>query len=124
MNGMKKILIADDEEIVRNTIERSLKGQPFELIYATDGIEALEKANQENPDLILLDIQMPHKDGRQVIQDLRHNPETKTIPVIMLTGLGETMDKIAGFELGADDYITKPFDAKVLLRRIQAIFRR
>ena len=121
---MKKILIADDEEIIRKTVERSLAGQPFELIYAFDGVEALKKAGQEKPDLILLDIQMPHKDGRQVIQALRQAVETKSIPVIMLTALGDTLDKIAGFELGADDYITKPFDPKVLLRRIQTILQR
>ena len=120
----KKILIADDEEVVQKTISRGLAKQPFTFVFASDGLEAIEKAQQETPDLILLDINMPHKDGREVIQDLRKNNLTKNIPVIMLTGLGEMMDKIAGFELGADDYITKPFDLTILLKRIQTIFNR
>ena len=120
----KKILLADDEEVVQKTISRGLAKQPFTFVFASDGLEAIEKAQQEPPDLILLDINMPRKDGREVIQDLRKNNLTKNIPVIMLTGLGEMMDKIAGFELGADDYITKPFDLTILLKRIQTIFNR
>jgi len=119
----KKILIADDEETVHKVIARGLATQPFTFISAYDGLQTMEKTHQEAPDLILLDINMPHKDGRQVIQDLRHNPQTKNIPIIMLTGLGETMDKVAGFELGVNDYITKPFDVKVLCRRIQAVLQ-
>lgn len=121
---MKKILVADDDEIVRKTVQRSLKDKPFELVFAVNGEEAVEKAGLEKPDLILLDIQMPRKDGREAIQDIRHNPETKSIPVIMLTGLGQTMDKLAGFELGANDYITKPFDTDVLVKRIQTAIQK
>ncbi len=116
----KKILLVDDEQVVHATVQRVLNPR-YEVLAAFNGIEALENALQGKPDLILLDINMPEKDGRQAIQDLRQRPETKKIPVIMLTGLGQVMDKLAGFELGADDYITKPFDIDVLRARVEKI---
>src|SRR4051812_29476243 len=116
----KRILMVDDEQILHRIVNRLL-GKEYEMVSAFNGVEGLQKAQVDNPDLILLDVNMPEKDGRQVIQELRGNPATRKIPVIMLTANGQVMDKLAGFELGVDDYITKPFSCDELMSRIKKI---
>src|SRR5258706_4178235 len=104
----KKILIADDEKVVRAVLKRTLEGLSYHLFTASDGPEALQMAFLEKPDLIFLDVDMPVKNGWQVIRELRSHAETQMIPVIMLTGKSDPTDKAKGLNSGADDYITKP----------------
>jgi len=118
---MKKVLIADDcpklVELVRVTLER----EDCEIIYASDGEETLRKARKEQPDVILLDIMMPKMDGFEVCRQLRKDPQTKEIPIIMLTAKGQEVDREKGRELGANEYITKPFSPSTLLAKIKEI---
>lgn len=114
----KKILVVDDEENVRKTMRRVLDYTKAEIITASNGIEAVNLAASEKPDLILLDINMPKMDGNQTMRELRKNPSTKFIPVIMLTGNGEVIDRVVGYELGVQDYITKPFEIAELKKRV------
>lgn len=116
-----KILIVDDEATIRRILATRLSMVGYEVIVAADGVEALEKFETEKPDLIVLDVMMPKMNGLQVCQTLR---KTTGIPIIMLTALGEVSDRIKGLELGADDYLPKPFSPKELESRIQAILRR
>ena len=120
MDG-KKILIVDDDVNICELLRLYLEKDGFDTVVANDGSEALYKAQINNPDLILLDIMMPVLDGWQVCREIRKNSNT---PVIMLTAKGETFDKVLGLELGADDYITKPFDTKEVIARIKAVLRR
>lgn len=114
------ILIADDEEDNVILLEKRLKASGFDTVSARNGDEALEKTFSYMPDLLLLDIMMPKKDGYEVLEILRKNEKTKDVPVILLTAKAETPDKIKGLQLGAEDYVTKPFDFKELLARIKA----
>lgn len=116
----KLILIADDEIDNVILLQKRLRASGFDTIEAYDGDETIEKVFQNNPDLILLDIMMPKKDGYEVLQILRNNEKTKDIPVIMLTARAEIPDKVKGLELGAEDYVTKPFDYNELLARINS----
>jgi len=115
---MNKILIIDDSKLIAEFGRSILTGKGFEISYAPDGLIGLEKAQAESPDLILLDIVMPGLDGYQVCEKLKADTATKDIPVIMLTSKGEPADKIKGLELGAVDYVTKPFDAGELIARV------
>lgn len=110
----KKILLVDDEDIIHQSIKRAFEKSPYEFLSAYNGNEGVEKASQFLPDLILLDINMPEKDGYAVVRAIRGNKGTKHIPIIMLTGLGEVVDKVVGYELGVEDYMTKPFDVESL----------
>lgn len=116
----QRILVVDDEEDNVNLLEKRLKALGYQVSTAYDGDEALEKAFSELPDLILLDIMMPKKDGFQVLEILRKNEKTKDMPVILLTAKAEVSDKVRGFETGAIDYVTKPFDFNELKARITA----
>lgn len=116
----KLILIADDEIDNVILLQKRLRASGFDTVEAYDGNETLEKVFQCNPDLILLDIMMPGKDGYEVLKILRENEKTKDIPVIMLTARAEVPDKVKGLELGAEDYVTKPFDYNELLARINS----
>ncbi|MCB4756614.1 MAG: response regulator [Elusimicrobia bacterium] len=118
----KKILIVDDEEIIHKTLKKILNSASLELSSAYNGLQALEMAESEFPDLILLDINMPKMDGNEVMRELRKNPKTRSIPVIMLTGNGEVIDRVVGYELGVQDYVTKPFDVKDFKSRIECQF--
>ncbi|MCX7769635.1 MAG: response regulator [Proteobacteria bacterium] len=118
--GKKLILIADDEIDNVILLQKRLRASGFDTVEAYDGNETIEKVFQCNPDLILLDIMMPGKDGYEVLQILRTNEKTKDIPVIMLTARAEIPDKVKGLELGAEDYVTKPFDYNELLARINS----
>ncbi len=115
----RKILIVDDDLSIHRLLLRGLEGQPYDVTEAFNGIEALQKIAENKPELLILDVNMPEMDGRDVMKDLRSRPETQKIPVIMLTGLGEMMDKMVGFELGVDSYVTKPFEMKELLARVR-----
>ena len=121
MMDSKKILIVDDDENICELLRLYLEKDGFSTIVAHNGGEALHLAQINNPDLILLDIMMPVLDGWQVCREVRKN---SNVPIIMLTAKGETFDKVLGLELGADDYITKPFDTKEIVARIKAVLRR
>ena len=116
-----KILIVDDDENICELLRLYLQKDGFDTVVAHDGQTALKLANSENPDLILLDIMLPGLDGWQVCREIRKTSET---PIIMLTAKSETFDKILGLELGADDYVSKPFDTKEVVARIKAVLRR
>ncbi len=117
----KKILLVEDEKTLVRALAFNLEKEGFEVDVAYDGEEALGKIEQEEPDLIVLDLMLPKVDGYEVCRAVR---KTSEVPIIMLTARDEDIDKILGLELGADDYITKPFNARELLARIRAIFRR
>ena len=119
--AVRKILIVDDEVRMRRVIADYLRIQGYETAEAADGVEALEKFSAENPDLVLLDVMMPRMDGWEVCRRIRARSR---VPVIMLTAKGEEEDELQGFSLGADEYIMKPFSLKILLARIEAVFRR
>ena len=117
----RKILIVDDEVRMRRVIADYLRIKGYETAEAADGVEALEKFSAENPDLVLLDVMMPRMDGWEVCRRIRARSR---VPVIMLTAKGEEEDELQGFSLGVDEYIMKPFSLKILLARIEAVFRR
>jgi len=117
----KKILIVDDEKNIRNVIKEYAQFDGFETFEAEDGMEAVEMCRAQDFDLIIMDIMMPKLDGYSAVREIR---KTKQIPVIMLSARGEEYDKLFGFELGVDDYVTKPFSPKELLARIRAVMKR
>ena len=116
-----RILVVDDETAVTDLLAYNLRKAGYETLLAADGREALRLARQSNPDLILLDLMLPEVDGLDVCRELR---KTSEMPVIMLTARGEEIDRVVGLELGADDYICKPFSMRELLARIKAVLRR
>ncbi len=119
--SMGKILVADDDKNICELIRLYLEKEGYTTIIANDGMEAVEKFTSENPDLILLDVMMPKLDGWQVCREVR---QKSNVPIIMITAKGETFDKVLGLELGADDYVVKPFDTKEIVARIKAVLRR
>ncbi len=119
MADKKRILIVDDERDLVETITFRLEASGYEVLAAYDGAEGLEKARTEKPDIILLDVMMPKMDGYQVCRMLKFDEEFKNIPIIMLTARGQDMDKKTGTDVGADGYITKPFDSKMLMEEIK-----
>ena len=116
----RKILIVDDEKNIVDIIAFNLKKEGYTVITAADGEEGVQKAMEENPDLCLLDIMMPKMDGYEVCKKIR---EKKNTPIIMLTARAEELDKVLGLELGADDYVTKPFGVRELMARVKANLR-
>ena len=114
----KRILVVDDEAELVKAIEIRLKQADYEILTAYDGLEGLEKAQKEKPDLILLDILMPNMDGYQTLQKLKEEESTKSIPVIMLTAKSQVDDVTKAADLGANDYIVKPFNHITLLEKI------
>ncbi len=121
MPGTQRILICDDQPIIHETLGVYLQNEGFEYDSALDGEQALQKADAYRPDLIILDIMMPKKNGIDVCRELR---ASSRVPIIMLTAKGEEIDRILGLELGADDYIVKPFSAREVVARIKAVLRR
>lgn len=121
-----RVMVVDDDRNLRKIITTNLELAGFTVATAADGREALEKVEAFLPDVILLDLMMPHMDGYEVARALRghHNPNVSNVPIIMLTAKSETEDKVRGFEAGADDYITKPFGPQELLARVRAKIRR
>lgn len=120
----ERILVIEDEEDILALIHFNLVKEGYKVECATSGEEGFKKAKDMLPDLILLDLMLPGMDGREVCQKLREIPDTKQCPIIMLTARGEEHDVIQGLEIGADDYISKPFSFQVLLARIRAVLRR
>ena len=121
---MKKVLIVDDEPDVRELVKFNLTRDGWEVSEAADGLEGLEKAKSERPDLIVLDLMMPEMDGMAVFKNLRESKKTAEIPVLMLTAKKELDDKLEGLALGADDYVAKPFSIKELVLRIRNLAKR
>ena len=117
----KKALIVEDDGNIAELLRLYLEKDGFEVFHAADGGEGIRMAQEKNPDLVLLDIMLPVVDGWVVCTEIR---KTSQVPIIMLTAMGETFDKITGLEMGADDYVTKPFDVKELMARIHAVMRR
>lgn len=117
-----KILVVDDEQSIRELLEFNLKKNGYETLTAADGREALQKA--EGTDLILLDLMLPEIDGIEVCRRLKTAAKTADIPIIMLTAKAEEVDRIIGLEMGADDYVAKPFSMRELMARIKAVLRR
>ena len=116
-----KILVVDDEKPIADILKFNLEKEGYTVVCAYDGNDAIELAEKENPDLILLDIMLPGKDGNEVCREIR---KTKTMPIIMLTAKDSEIDKVLGLELGADDYVTKPFSNRELIARVKANLRR
>ncbi|MFO7951329.1 MAG: response regulator [Bacillota bacterium] len=117
----RKILVVDDEKPIVEILQYNLEKEGYQVITAFDGEEALRKVEKENPQLIVLDIMLPQKDGFAVCREIRSNFD---IPIIMLTAKEMEMDKVLGLELGADDYVTKPFSAREITARVKALLRR
>ena len=117
----KKILLVDDDKKLRKLLKEYLEDYGFEVLLLADGLSVLQTIHEESPDLLILDIMMPKKDGLEVLRDIRREI---MIPVIMLTAKGEDADRIVGLELGADDYLPKPFNPRELLARMKAVLRR
>ncbi len=118
---VQKILVVDDERLIVDSVKYGLRKEGYVIVAAYDGDQAVELALQEKPDLVLLDIQLSKKDGWAVCRSIR---ETSRVPIIMLTARGEEADKVLGLELGADDYLVKPFSMRELLARVRAALRR
>ena len=118
---MKKLLIVDDNEQITSILNEYMKKEGYDTITALDGEEALLKFKEDEPDIILLDVMMPKKDGFSVCREIR---KTSSVPIIMITARGEDFEKIMGLEIGADDYIVKPFSLGEIVARIKAIMRR
>ena len=124
MKQMHKILLVDDEPDILEFMEYNLKKENYGIVKASNGREAIEKAKKEHPDLIILDIMMPEMDGIETCRMLREMPEFKNTMIAFLTARNEDYSQIAGFDVGADDYITKPIKPRVLISRINALFKR
>ena len=120
-NDKKTILIVDDEKMILNLLSHNLSREGYNIIEATDGVEAIKIAQENKPDLILLDVMLPRMDGLSVCKRIKN---LMNIPIIMVTAKGEELDKIVGLELGADDYITKPFSVRELIARVKANLRK
>lgn len=116
-----KVLVVDDEVNITQILEFSIGSEGYEVLSASNGEEAVEKARREQPDLIILDIMMPRLDGYETCRILKANPLTKNIPVVLLTAKGRDIDKRLGYEVGATDYIIKPFSPNKLIERIHEL---
>jgi two-component system, OmpR family, KDP operon response regulator KdpE len=121
MPSQKNILVVDDEKPLREFISRNLAARGFQIFSAANGLEALALFNTTHLDLIILDVMMPHMDGLETCRRIR---QSSTVPIIVLTALGEETDKVKVLDMGADDYLTKPFGVEELLARVRAILRR
>lgn len=119
-----RILIVEDEAPILDALSYNFQKENFEVVTATDGRDALAKCRQRPPDVVLLDLMIPPPDGLQVCRQLRSEPKTRNVRIIMLTAKGDETDEIVGFNLGADDYVSKPFRVKPLIERVKALLRR
>lgn len=120
----ERILIVDDEEDILELVRFNLSREGYDVMVAASGEKAIDIAREKLPHLIVLDLMLPGIDGLEATRILKNNPETRRIPIVMLTAKGEEPDVVAGLELGADDYVVKPFSPRVLLARIRAVLRR
>src|SRR6266516_887614 len=121
---MERVLIVDDDPDILHLVSYNLKQAGFEAITADTGRKALETIQRRPPDLVILDLMLPDVDGMEVCRTLRGHESSRLIPIVMLTARGEEVDRVVGFELGADDYVVKPFSPRELVLRVQAILRR
>jgi len=121
---MERVLIVDDDPDIQRLVSYNLGQAGFQVTTASSGRLALETVQKHPPDLIILDIMMPDIDGREVCRTLRQRESSRRIPIIMLTARGDEIDRVVGFELGADDYVMKPFSPRELVLRVKSIFRR
>ncbi len=121
MEHVTRVLVVDDEPMVREVLERYLEREGFAVATAEDGLEALERFGESRPDLVLLDLMLPHLSGFEVFKQMR---EAARVPVIMLTARGEETDRVVGLDMGADDYVTKPFSPREVVSRVRAVLRR
>lgn len=119
-----KILIVDDEKDIVELISYNMEREGFSVAKAYDGESALQTIRTQKPDLIILDLMLPKLNGLDVCRNVRRNPQTAALPIIMLTAKGDEIDKIIGLEVGADDYVTKPFSVKELIARVRSVLRR
>jgi two-component system phosphate regulon response regulator PhoB len=119
-----KVLVVDDEEDLLELLRFNLSKEGYQVSCAASGGEALKSVRADPPDVILLDLMLPDMDGLEVARRLRSDPDTRNVPIVMLTAKGEESDIVTGLELGADDYVTKPFSRKVLVARLRAVLRR
>lgn len=124
MADRKRILVVDDEIYIVHILEFSLTMEGYEVVTASDGEEALRRLEEDHPDLIVLDIMMPRMDGYEVCRRIREDEETRDLPVILLSAKGRAIDKELGLEVGADDYIVKPFSPRRLLEKIRELLER
>ena len=122
----KIILVVDDEESIREILKYNLEREDFQVVLAEDGEEAIEKCKDvlNKPDLVLLDVMLPKKDGVNVCKEIRYNLNMRDVPILMISAKGEETDKIIGLEIGADDYITKPFAVREVIARVKANLRK
>jgi two-component system alkaline phosphatase synthesis response regulator PhoP len=120
----EKVLVVDDEKDLVELIDYNLRKEGYTVLTAGDGLEALKLAAREAPDIVVLDIMLPGMQGLDVLKTLKKKPETASTPVILLTAKSEELDKVLGLELGADDYVTKPFSPRELVARVKAVLRR
>ena len=118
------VLVVEDEKDILDVVDFNLRQAGYRVLKATDGAEGLRLARHDNPDLVVLDLMLPGMDGKEVCRRLKAGEDTRGIPVLMLTALSGETDRIIGFEIGADDYLTKPFSPRELALRVQAILRR
>ena len=121
---MAKILVVEDEHDLRQVLEYNLRQSGHEVLLAGTGKEGLDLAREHRPDLVLLDLMLPDLPGTEVCRTLKEHPTTRSIAVVMVTARGEEIDRVVGFELGADDYVVKPFSVRELLLRVHAVLRR
>ncbi len=121
MEHVTQVLVVDDEPMVREVLARYLEKEGFAVATAEDGLEALARFGESRPDLVLLDLMLPHLNGFEVFQQMR---EVAKVPVIMLTARGEETDRVVGLDMGADDYVTKPFSPREVVSRVRAVLRR
>jgi DNA-binding response OmpR family regulator len=119
-----RVLIVEDEPDIRELVVHHLKREGYQVSAAANGEDALRQVQAAPPDLVLLDLMMPAMDGLEVCRRLRQDPATATLPIVMLTAKGDEVDRVVGLEIGADDYIVKPFSPKELLARVRAVLRR
>ena len=119
-----RVLIVEDEPDIRELVVHHLKREGYQVAAAASGEEALRQVREAPPDLVLLDLMMPAMDGLEVCRRLRQDPATAALPIVMLTAKGDEVDRVLGLEIGADDYVVKPFSPKELLARVRAVLRR
>jgi two-component system, OmpR family, alkaline phosphatase synthesis response regulator PhoP len=120
----RRVLVVEDERDVAELIRYNLAKEGYDVVLVANGAEALQRAQETKPEVILLDIMVPQLNGWEICRRLKQDPQTRAIPVIMVTGRVEEGDKVLGFEMGADDYVTKPFSPRELVARIRAVVRR
>ncbi len=121
---MSRILVIEDEADIRQVLDYNLRLAGHEVSAAARGLDGLRLVREGNPELVLLDLMLPDIPGTEVCRTIKDNPQTRSLPVVMMTARGEEIDRVVGFELGADDYITKPFSVRELVLRVRAVLRR